>query len=128
MYGRNVLNNIFTQDILIIDRLEISFCLLVRKMPDSSCLPMTRYDALVYFLHISCIYQVFLLGCPGSQFSSQETSLVFGQCKGGDSFDLWTEETGDSWAEHGLSRYGCEHQPYDTTHVTGRSDMEGVGR
>jgi hypothetical protein len=71
------------------------------------------------------LMQVFLLGCPGSQFDSPPhavggTSLVFGQCKGGDRFDMWTVSSGDSWTEYGLGGFGCKHQPYDTTQVTGR--------
>jgi len=79
-------------------------------------LPVGEEDAREFLLSYD---QVFLLGCPGSQFSSHNTNLVFGQCKGGDNFALWTEESGDSWEEQGLSRYGCQHQPYDTTQVTG---------
>jgi len=73
--------------------------------------------------------QVFLLGCPGSQFATNigDTSAVFGQCKGGDKFDMWIPSTGESWTSYGLEDYGCDHQPYDSTDVTGECGPDGVG-
>ena len=66
-----------------------------------------------------------LLGCPGSQFDNppaeaEDSSLVFGQCKGGDTFDMWTLSSENTWTEFGgLESFGCKHQPYDSTDVTG---------
>merc|ERR1711892_213352 len=87
-------------------------------------LPTGEEDARQFLLSYD---QVFILGCPGSEFNSKETSLVYGQCKGGDTFELWTEDFVDTWTEQGLGSFGCNHQPYDTTHVTGQCGPEGVG-
>jgi len=65
--------------------------------------------------------QVFLLGCPLTEFVFlEDVQAIFGQCRGGNSWDLFLEN-GTKWeVEGGLGEYGCKRRPDESVHVVGQ--------
>merc|ERR1712179_840347 len=70
-------------------------------------LPTGEKDAKQFLLNYD---QVFLIGCPGSMFTNQDATLLYGQCKGG-VYDMWLPGVEDKWVEESLGEYGMRLVP-----------------